>query len=121
LNGLKSNDKGGTVEVLPVKNPDILALFKRRQIDAAWVPEPWAARLVKEANGRIVVDERDLWPNRRFSTTVVVVGSRYLESHPKQVQALLSAHLHVTDWLSQHADEGQKVVNAELKRLTGKT
>jgi NitT/TauT family transport system substrate-binding protein len=120
VNGLKSLDKGGTVEVMPVKNPDILALFKRKQIDAAWVPEPWASRLVKEAGGVVVVDERDLWPDRKFTTTVVVARRAYLESKPKAVEALLGAHLNVTTWLTEHGQEGQKVANAELKRLTGK-
>jgi NitT/TauT family transport system substrate-binding protein len=119
-NGLHSLDKGGTVEILPVKNPDILALFKRKQIDAAWVPEPWAARLVKEAGARIVVDERDLWPDHKFTTTVVVVRSEFLDKHAEDVQALLTAHVRVTDWLSRNANEGQNVVNGELKRLTGK-
>ena len=30
----------------------------KKQIDGAWVPEPWATRLVNEANGKIFVDER---------------------------------------------------------------
>jgi NitT/TauT family transport system substrate-binding protein len=119
-NGLKSVDKGGTVEVMPVKNPDILALFKRKQIDAAWVPEPWASRLVKEAGAIVVVDERDLWPDKKFTTTVVVARRAYLESRPQAVESFLAAHLKVTDWLAGHAEEGQKLANQELKVLTGK-
>src|SRR5207248_579343 len=58
--GLSPREKGGTVEIMPIKNPDVLALFLRGQLDAAWVPEPWATRLVKEARAQRVVDERDL-------------------------------------------------------------
>ncbi|MBI3909827.1 MAG: ABC transporter substrate-binding protein [Armatimonadetes bacterium] len=119
-NGLRPREKGGTVEVVPITNPDILSLFVRRQLDAAWVPEPWAARLVKEAGARLVVDERDLWPGRQFTTTVVVVRTAFLEQHAPLVEALLQGHLHSIDWLQQHPDEGQTVVNAELKRLTSK-
>jgi NitT/TauT family transport system substrate-binding protein len=118
--GLFPREKGGTVEIIPAKNPDILALFLRKQLDAAWVPEPWAARLVKEAGARLVVDERQLWPDGQFTTTVVVVRTAFLKAHPERVAALLRAHLQVTDWLRQHPDEGQQTVNAELKRLTGK-
>jgi NitT/TauT family transport system substrate-binding protein len=119
-NGLRPKEKGGTVEVLPVKNPDILALFKQKQIDAAWVPEPWASRLVKDTGARIVVDERDLWPEHKFTTTVVVARTAYLQSHPDEVKALLGAHVRVTDWLGTHPDEGMILVNGELERLTGK-
>jgi NitT/TauT family transport system substrate-binding protein len=119
-NGLLPREKGGAVEIMPVKNPDILLLFKRKDIDAAWVPEPWASRLVADAGARIVMDERDLWPEGKFTTTVVVVRSAYLASNPKDVQALLQAHLAVTDWLSNHSAAGQRLANGELKRLSGK-
>src|SRR5579871_1638214 len=47
--GLRPKDKGGSVDLQEIKNPDILALFKQKQLDAAWVPEPWAARLIADA------------------------------------------------------------------------
>jgi NitT/TauT family transport system substrate-binding protein len=119
-NGLSPREKGGTVQILPIKNPDIFALFLRGQLDAAWVPEPWVARLLKDAGAELVVDERDLWPEKRFTTTVVVARRDYLEKHPAQVQALLQAHLRAITWVQQQPDAAQKVVNAELKRLTGK-
>lgn len=118
--GLYPREKGGTVEIIPAKNPDILALFLRKQLDAAWVPEPWAARLVKEAGARLVVDERNLWPDGKFTTTVVVARTAFLKAHPERVAALLRAHLQVIDWLRRHPEQGQHTVNAELKRLTGK-
>ena len=38
--------------MVPVANADILTLFLKKDIDGAWVPEPWATRLAKEANGK---------------------------------------------------------------------
>ena len=43
--GLKPAEKGGTVTIVPVSNPEILQLFRIGQIDGAWVPEPWASEL----------------------------------------------------------------------------
>src|SRR6266700_3953898 len=40
--GLKTADKGGTVQIIPSDNANILAMFKQGSIDGAWVPEPWA-------------------------------------------------------------------------------
>jgi NitT/TauT family transport system substrate-binding protein len=60
--GLKTKDKGGTVEVVPTDNPQILDLFKQGQIDGAWVPEPWASRLIVDGGGKLFLDERDMWP-----------------------------------------------------------
>ena len=120
VNGLKPADKGGTVTIIPAQNADILNLFLTKQIDAAWVPEPWAARLQIEAKANLVVDERDLWPGGQFTTTVVVVSTDYLQKHPATVEAFLQAHVAEIAWLNANPDEGQKVVNDELKRLTGK-
>jgi NitT/TauT family transport system substrate-binding protein len=120
VNGLAPQDRGGTVEVLPIKNPDILALFISKQIDAAWVPEPWASRLKKDAHAHTVVDERDLWPNKAFTTTVLVARTEFMQAHPLAIEAILRAHLATVAWLNGHPEEAQSVVNSELKRLTGK-
>jgi NitT/TauT family transport system substrate-binding protein len=118
--GLGPVEQGGSVRILPIKNPDILALFRRNQLDAAWVPEPWASRLVHEAHASLVVDERDLWPNGRFTTTVVVVRQAYLKEHPAEVRRFLRGLIRTINWLDAHGDEGRRIVNAQLKKLTGK-
>ncbi len=120
LNGLAPQESGGTVQILPLKNPDILALFLEKQIDAAWVPEPWASRLKADAHAKTVVDERDLWPRRSFMTTVVVARADFLTKHPDVVESILRAHLDAVRWLQSNPAQAQTLVNRELKRLTGK-
>src|SRR5437016_4683559 len=71
--GMKSQDKGGDVQVVPLANPDQLTLFLKKELDAAWAPEPWATRLIREGNGRLFLDERDLWPQGQFVTTHLIV------------------------------------------------
>ena len=46
---MKSADKGGDVQVIPLANPDQLTLFTKKELDAAWAPEPWATRLIAKA------------------------------------------------------------------------
>lgn len=120
VNGLKPRERGGTVSVIPVANPDILTLFKRRQIDAAWVPEPWASRLRSEGGGKTAVDERDLWPGGRFTTTVLVARRKFAEEHPDAVRGFVAAHAATIDWIQEHPREAQDSANRELKRLAGK-
>src|SRR5882762_3913513 len=85
-NGLKPREKGGDVQVLPITNADQFTLFLKGQLDAAWAPEPWAARLVHEAGGRIFLDERDLWPNREFVITDLIIRPKFLKEHPDVVK-----------------------------------
>jgi NitT/TauT family transport system substrate-binding protein len=118
--GLKTRDKGGDVAVMPIANPDQLTLFVKKEIDAAWAPEPWASRLVHEAEGRIFLDERTLWPNRQFLTTELVVSTKFLQSHPDLVKKWLEAHIELTDWINGHLPEAKQVLNQQIQKETGK-
>jgi NitT/TauT family transport system substrate-binding protein len=116
------SDRGGEhgVEVTPLTNADNLAMFRRGALAGAWVPEPWGARLVEEAGGRILVDERSLWEGGRFPTTVLVVSRRAIERRPADVEALLRAHLELTRrWQQDPAGFGQ-LANEAYGRRTGK-
>ncbi|NVN91165.1 MAG: ABC transporter substrate-binding protein [Desulfuromonadales bacterium] len=108
------------VRVLTVKNPDILMLFLKGELDAAWVPEPWATRLVREGNGTIFLDERNIWPGGKFTTAVLVVRSEYLQTNRAMVKHFIKAHLDVTEWISKHPVEARNSLNRELAKLVGK-
>ena len=118
--GLNSTDKGGTVNVLPNAPADTLTLFVKKELDAAWVAEPWVSRLVKEGNGKVLEDERDLWPGKKFATTLVIVRSKFLRDHADIVAKYLEAHVETVDWINTHPEEARTIVGERLKKLTGK-
>ena len=118
--GLQTVDKGGNVQILPTDNPNILTLFKQGKIDGAWVPEPWATRLVVEGKGKIFVDERSLWPNGRFVTTNIVVRTAFLNQHPDIVNKFLQAHVESVEYIHANPQSAKSIVNSEIKRITGK-
>ena len=120
-NGYKTTDNGGNVTVTSMANPDILTLFLKKQLDGAWVPEPWGSILVKEANGRIFLDERSIWPDGKFVTANIAASTDYLKNNPDVIEKLLAAHVNETIWMNNHKDDAIKAFNAELKKLTGKT
>jgi NitT/TauT family transport system substrate-binding protein len=120
-NGFKTTENGGNVTVTPVVNADILTLFLKKDIDGAWVPEPWATRLVKEANGKIFVDERELWPPEgKFVTTHIIVRPDYLSENPDVIKKLIDAHVSETEWINSNKEQAIKEFNVQLKKLTGK-
>ncbi|MGN6348436.1 MAG: ABC transporter substrate-binding protein, partial [Candidatus Nitrosocosmicus sp.] len=121
-NGYKTTENGGNVTVVPVANADILTLFLKKEIDGAWVPEPWATRLVKEANGKIFVDERDLWPPQgKFVTANLIVRTDYLNQNPDVIKKLLEAHVNETLWINKNKEKAINEFNTDLKKITGKT
>jgi NitT/TauT family transport system substrate-binding protein len=118
--GLSDQEGPRGVRVTPLANPDMVALFARGDLAGAWVPEPWAARLVAEAGGRILVDERALWPEGRFPTTVLVATVRALTERRAEVEAFLRAHLELTRRWHGAPGPFAEATNAAFATITGK-
>lgn len=120
-NGHQTRENGGDVGVQPAKNADIVALMIKKDIDGAWVPEPWGAKLVKDTDSRVFLDERDLWPAGEFVTAHIVVRTEFLEQNPEIVKKLVRTNVEQTEWINAHPEEAVLIFNEELEKLTGKT
>src|SRR5579859_7159588 len=110
---------GGDVSVVPEGNSITLNAFRQGQIDGAWVPEPWASRLVVEGGGKVLVDERDLWPAGRFETTNLMVSTQFLKAHPVRVKALLEGLYQAMQYISSNPADAQTVTNDAVEQITG--
>jgi NitT/TauT family transport system substrate-binding protein len=119
-NGYNTKDKGGNVEIIPARTADIVSMMTQKDIDGAWVPEPWGAKLIKETNAKILVDERDLWPDGQFVTAHIIARTDYLEENPDVIKKLLEAHIDETNWINDNPDEARQMFNNELDKITGK-
>jgi NitT/TauT family transport system substrate-binding protein len=119
--GLKnSTSGGGDVTITPTENAQTLQLFKDGRLDGAWLPEPWSSRLVLDAGGKVLVDEKSLWPNGQFLTTHLIVATKFLNEHPQTVEALLRANVESIGWIRTNKQEAQQLVNAEIAKASGK-
>jgi NitT/TauT family transport system substrate-binding protein len=106
--GLKITQAGGDAQVLPTANPDQLLLFKQKQIDAVWTVEPWVSRLELEAEGEVLVEDREA------ITTVLVARADLLASQQGLVRKLVDAHRELTDWIVKNPAEAQRMAREEL-------
>jgi NitT/TauT family transport system substrate-binding protein len=111
---------GGDVQVRPQDNATTLNAFKTGEIVGAWVPEPWATRLVTEGGGKILVDEADLWPQGRYVTTQLIVTSGFLKDNPSTVQKLVNAQVEANDFIKANPFDAQQDVSDNIARITGK-
>jgi NitT/TauT family transport system substrate-binding protein len=119
--GLKTDAQGGgDVSILPQENSQTLDAFKAGSIDGAWVPEPWATRLVQEGGGKVLVNEKDLWPGGQFVTTHLIVATKFLQDHPDAVRRLLQGQVEANAFVNANTDEAQKIVNDGIAKITGK-
>jgi NitT/TauT family transport system substrate-binding protein len=125
--GYKTNvDGSGDVAINPTENAQALKLFQDGKLDGAWLPEPWASRLVLQAGAKVLVDEKDLWDGTgtgkpgEFPTTILIVNQKFAADHPDTVEALLAGHAKSVAWLNE-APAAQKasVINAALQESAG--
>ena len=120
-NNLQPVEKGGTVFVLNISNPDIYTLFAKDEIDGAWVPEPWATMLVEELDGVRLFNEENLWPNEEFTSVLLIARTDYLEKNPELVKNWLKSHEETIAWINANPDKSKSIFEGFLKKHMGKS
>lgn len=110
---------GGNPEILPAKPADILTLMVKGDLDGAWVPEPWGARLEREGGARLFLDERDLWDGGQFATALIVCRTDYIENNEETVKRLVEAHVSQTQWINDHQEEAIDAFNEHVADILG--
>jgi NitT/TauT family transport system substrate-binding protein len=116
-NNLTNGTGADAVTVQNIDNPRTLDLFKSGQVAGGWLPEPWSSRLV-DAGAKVLVDEKTLWPDGRFPTTVLVVRNDFLQQHPQTVEALLRGEQKSVDFASAQQAQAKTVTNDAIKKIT---
>ena len=116
-NNLTNGTGPDAVTVQNIDNPRTLDLFKSGQVAGGWLPEPWSSRLV-DAGAKVLVDEKSLWPNGQFPTTVLIVRTQFLQEHPQTVEALLRGELKSIDFATGQQDQAKTVTNDAIKQIT---
>lgn len=111
---------GGDVKIIDQDNATTLETFKAGQIDGAWVPEPWASRLVIEGGAKVLVDEASLWPGGKYVTTQLVVRTAFLQAHADVVENLLKGQVEANAFLNDNKAQAEQVAGDGIKKITGK-
>jgi len=120
-NGLKTADKGGSVIVYNIPNPDIYTLFVKGEIDGAWVAEPWATILETELNGTRLFHEEELWPNQEFASVLLIGNADFVEKNPELITNLLESHHETANWINQNPIETRIIFNDFLNSHLGQS
>ncbi|QQM46192.1 aliphatic sulfonate ABC transporter substrate-binding protein [Streptomyces liliifuscus] len=109
----------GDVSVVRTDNKITPDAYKSGSIDGAWVPEPTASKLVAEG-GKVLLDEADLWPDKKFVITNIIVSQKFLAAHPDVVQAVLRGSVKTNTWINANPDKAKAAANTKLQELSGK-
>ncbi|WP_106402945.1 ABC transporter substrate-binding protein [Actinocorallia populi] len=119
--GLTANKDGsGDVSVVPQENSQTIDTFKQGAIDGAWVPEPFASRLILESGGEKLLNEKELWPDGKFVITHLIVRQEFAEEHPDIVKKLVEGTVAANDYINGNLEEAKTAANGQLEKLSGK-
>lgn len=113
--GFHVTQTGGDVIVLPTANPDQLNLFQQKKVDAVWTVEPWVTRLLREGDGKVFLEDKNVL------TTWLVTSSKFLSDHRDLAKKLAAANVELTQWIKAHSEEAQQELTRELKEETKAT
>ena len=120
-NNLKTAEKGGSVIVYNIANPDIYTLFVKGDIDGAWVAEPWATILETELGGYRLFVEEDLWPNKQFASVLLIANIDYVKKNPEIISNFLVSHHDTVKWINDNPIETRNIFNSFLKSYLGQS
>ena len=119
-NKLKDSARGGTVNVVQAPNPDIKMLLEEGNIDAAFVPEPWGARLESEIGAKVLLDYNETWRDGDYSSAVIIARKEYIEEHPELMKNFLKAHIETTEYINENKEQSKIIINKQLEALIQK-
>lgn len=114
-----TKEGGGDVKIVPQENAQTVETFGSGAIDGAWVPEPFVSRLIS-AGGKVLVDERDLWPDKKFVITHLLVRTEFLKQHPDAVRKLIEGHVAANEYINANSGQAQQLISDHIGKLTGK-
>ena len=120
-NNLKPAEKGGSVIIYNISNPDIYTLFVKGDIDGAWVAEPWATILETELDGKRLFFEEDLWPNKQFASVLLIANTDYVKKNPELISKFLVSHHNTVEWINDNPLETRIIFNNFLKSHLGQS
>ncbi|WP_428323784.1 ABC transporter substrate-binding protein [Nitrosopumilus sp.] len=120
-NQLKPAEKGGSVVVYNIPNPDIYTLFVKGDIDGAWVAEPWATILETELDGKRLFHEEELWPDQEFASVLLIGNVNYVEENSATIAEFIRAHHETTIWIQTNPIDTRIVFNDFLDSYLGQS
>ena len=68
----------------------------------------------------MLLDEGDLWPDKKFVITNIIVSQSFLKEHPDVVEAVLRGSVKTNKWINANPDKAKASANKALEELSGK-
>ncbi|MEU6967675.1 aliphatic sulfonate ABC transporter substrate-binding protein [Kitasatospora aureofaciens] len=108
----------GDVSVVRTDNKVTPDAYRQGSIDGAWVPEPTASKLVT-LGAKVLLNEKDVWPDKKFVITNLIVSQKFLKEHPDVVEAVLRGSVNTNAFIKANPDKAKADANEAIKKEAG--
>ncbi|MFJ2861845.1 aliphatic sulfonate ABC transporter substrate-binding protein [Kitasatospora sp. NPDC087314] len=108
----------GDVSVVRTDNKVAPDAYRQGSIDGAWVPEPTASKLVT-LGAKVLLNEKDVWPDKKFVITNIIVSQKFLTEHPDVVEAVLRGSVNTNAFIKADPDKAKADANEAIKKEAG--
>jgi len=117
-NNLNTNRRGGSIDHRAQKPATMVGLFATKQLDAAVVSEPWAARMEADLDSKVVVDWNQMPWNGKLPATLVVSTSEFIKNNPELIENFLKAHQKTVEYINNNPVESSNIIQKQIKEIT---
>ncbi len=108
----------GDVSVVRTDNKVTPDAYKSGSVDGAWVPEPTASKLVT-LGAKVLLNEKDVWPDKKFVITNIIVSQKFLKEHADVVEAVLRGSAKTNAFIKANSDKAKADANEAIKKEVG--
>lgn len=117
--GLKQKSDGGDVTIIAVSNSDMEAMMLAGEIDAAFVAEPWGARMENSGVAKLALDYNEIWNDGNYPVALLVGRLGFVKEQRKAIEIFLEIHQEVTALLQKEPEKYYEKINQEMAKISG--
>ncbi len=107
-NGMNIND----IKHIAMKSSTMTGALGANQLDAMFVPEPYASVAVAAGVGKILVSSEEVMPNH--PCCVIATSDSFIKTHPNELKKILAIHEKATNFVNENPDKAVKILPRDM-------
>ena len=107
-NGMSIND----VQHVAMKSSTMTGALGANQLDAMFVPEPYASVAVAGGVGKVLVSSEEIMPNH--PCCVIATYDGFIKKHPKELKKILAIHNQSAEFINKNPGKAVKILPRDM-------
>ncbi len=118
--GMMDSENMEGIDIVQGKNADVESLLDRKDIDAAFIVEPWGSLIEEKGDAKIIVDNDKTYKGGKYPTTVLIGRKEYIEKNRSISEKFLAAEFETVERINRDREWAVNTLIEEMEILTKK-